>query len=190
MKRTLMMLVAVLALTAVASVQAADVKVELKERDAEQNLVAAQNVKYSVSNSEGEIVADGETAEFALNVPEGHYELTVEQTKADDHVRYGAAILVVPAEGDEVVFELTDAGLKRIVEDDDDKAGVIIPSKPVSVARPIPTYPQIPQQAAGVAVSSGRNWGFLGLAGALVATAIALGVDDDGCPCPVTPVQR
>ncbi|MBQ2791079.1 MAG: hypothetical protein IJE97_15695, partial [Thermoguttaceae bacterium] len=183
------MLVAVLTLTAVASVQAADVKVEIKERDAEQNLVAAQNVKYSVSNSEGEIVADGETAEFALDVPEGHYELTVEQAQTEGRVRYGAAILVVPAEGDDFVFELTDAGLK-LVEDDDDDAAVVIPNKPVAnaVARPIATYPQLPQQA-GYAVSSGRNWGFLGLAGALVATAVALGVDDD-CPCPVTPVQR
>ncbi|MBQ9127866.1 MAG: hypothetical protein IJY15_08940, partial [Thermoguttaceae bacterium] len=66
MKRTLMMLVAALVMATVASVQAADVKIELKERDAKQNLVPAQNVKYSVANGEGKIVADGSAAEFAM----------------------------------------------------------------------------------------------------------------------------
>lgn len=191
MKRALMMLVAVLAMTAVASVQAADVQVEIKERDANQKLVPAQNVKYSVANAEGEIVADGEKADFAMNVPEGNYEITVEQKVTGDHVRYGAATFVVPAAGDKFIFELTDSGL-RLVEEDDDKTAVVIPSRPVaaSAVRPVANLPQLPPQAApaGVAYST-NNWGILGLAGALVATAIALGVDDD-CPCAVTPCQR
>ena len=190
MKRTLMMLVAVLAMATVASVQAADVKVEIKERDANQNLVAAQNVKYSVANAEGAIVANGEKSEFAMDVAEGKYELTVEQKTAAERVRYGAAAFVVPVAGDDFIFELTDSGL-RLVKEDDDKAGVIIPSKPVAVARPVAALPQLPAQAAtnGV-VYSGNNWGIFGLAGALVATAIALGVDDNDCPCAVTPCQR
>lgn len=189
MKRTLMMLVAMLA--TVASVQAADVKVEIKERDANQNLVAAQNVKYSVANNEGAVVADGEKSEFAMDVAEGRYELTVEQKAANERVRYGAAAFVVPVEGDDFIFELTDSGLK-LLKEDEDKAAVVIPSKPVApIARPVAALPQLPAQAAtnGV-VYSGNNWGFLGLAGALVATAIALGVDDNDCPCPVTPCQR
>lgn len=187
MKRTLMMLVAVFVMATVASVQAADVKVEIKERDANQKLVPAQNLKYSVSNADGAIVADGETSEFTMDAPEGTYELTVEQKKAE-RVRYGAAAFVVPAKGDEFVFELTDSGLK-LVEEDDDRAAVVIPRAPVAntALRPVPQIPtQLPTTGA---VYAGNNWGVLGLAGALVATAIALGVDDD-CPCPVTPCQR
>ena len=193
MKRTLIKLVAVLVMATVASVQAADVKIEIKERDANQNLVPAQNLKYSVANAEGAIVANGEKAEFAMDVPEGNYELTVEQKAANDRVRYGAAAVVVPAAGDDFIYELTDSGLKLIEEDDDDdKAAIVLSGKPVANAavRPLPQLPQLPPQAtASVTMSSGNNWGILGLAGALVATAIALGVDDD-CPCPVTPCQR
>ena len=190
-----MMLVAVLTLATVASVQAADVKVEIKERDANQNLVAAQNIKYSVVNAEGAVVANGETADFSMDVAEGNYELSAEQA-ADEHVRYGSAALVVPPTGDELVYELTDSGLK-LVKEDDDKAGVIV-ARPVAngvgrltpVARPVPALPQLPAQVPTTgAFFAGNNWGFLGLTGALVATAIALGVDDD-CPCPVTPCQR
>ena len=188
MKRTLVKLVAVLVMATVASVQAADVKIEIKERDANQNLVPAQNLKYSVANAEGAIVADGEKAEFAMDVAEGNYELTVEQ-KANDHVRYGAAAVVVPAAGDEFVYELTDSGLKLVEEDDDAKAAVVLSGKPVCLCQH-PQLPQLPPQAtASVTMNSGNNWGILGLAGALVATAIALGVDDDE-PRPVTPCQR
>ncbi|MBQ8287019.1 MAG: hypothetical protein IJZ10_12080 [Thermoguttaceae bacterium] len=193
MKRTLMMLVAALVMATVASVQAADVKIELKERDAKQNLVPAQNVKYSVANGEGKIVADGSAAEFAMDVAEGNYELTVEQTLPNDHVRYGAATFAVPTEGAEYAYEITDAGLVLIEEDDDDKAALVIPNKPVmgATAKPIAALPQVPAQVPTTAVTSGgNNWGILGLAGALVATAIALGVDDDECPCPVSPCQR
>ena len=190
MKRTLVKLVAVLVMATVASVQAADVKIEIKERDANQNLVPAQNLKYSVANAEGAVVADGEKAEFAMDVAEGNYELTVEQ-KANEHVRYGAAAVVVPAEGDELVYELTDAGLKLVEEDDDDKAAIVLSGKPVANAAVRP-LPQLPTQAANCncgAYSSNNCWGIFGLAGALVATAIALGVDDDE-PRPVTPCQR
>ncbi len=194
MKRTLMMLVAVLVMAAVASVQAADVKIEIKERDANQKLVPAQNIKYSVANSEGEIVADGEASDFAMDVAAGNYEITVEQKAATDRVRYGAATFVVPVAGDDFIFELTDSEL-RLVKEDDDKAALVIPGKPVANAalRPVPQLPaQLPPQVptTGAAVYSGNNWGILGLTGALVATAIALGVDDDDCPCAVTPVQR
>lgn len=189
-----MMLVAVLVMAAVASVQAADVKIEIKERDANQKLVPAQNIKYSVANSEGEIVADGEASDFAMDVAEGNYEITVEQKAATDRVRYGAATFVVPVGGDDFIFELTDSEL-RLVEEDDDKAALVIPGNPVANAalRPVPQLPaQLPPQVptTGAAVYSGNNWGILGLTGALVATAIALGVDDDDCPCAVTPVQR
>ena len=193
MKRTLMMLAAVLALATVASVQAADVKIEIKERDANQKLVAAQNIKYSVANADGAIVANGEKSDFAMDVAEGNYEITVEQKAVADHVRYGAAAFVVPAAGDDFIFELTDSGL-RLVEEDDDKGAVVLPGKPIAHAavRPLPQLPQLPPQVPTTgAVYSGNNWGVLGLAGALVATAIALGVDDDcDCPCPVTPCQR
>lgn len=190
MKRTLVKLVAVLVMATVASVQAADVKIEIKERDANQNLVPAQNLKYSVANAEGAIVADGEKAEFAMDVAEGNYELTVEQKAANDRVRYGTAAVVVPAAGDEFIYELTDSGLKLIEEDDDDdKAAVVLSGKPVCLCQH-PQLPQLPPQAtASVTMNSGNNWGILGLAGALVATAIALGVDDDE-PRPVTPCQR
>ncbi len=191
MKRTLMMLVAVFVMATVASVQAADVKVEIKERDANQKLVPAQNIKYSVSNADGAIVADGEKAEFAMDVAEGTYELTVEQTKAD-RVRYGAAAFNVPAKGDKFVFELTDSGL-RLVKEDDDKGALVIPNKPAvnAAIRPVPNMPQLPPQAPnGAVVYSGNNWGIWGLAGALVATAIALGVDDDDAPQDVSGVQR
>ncbi len=190
MKRTLMMLVAMLALAAVASVQAADVKVEIKERDANNNLVPAQNIKYSVSNDDGEIVASGDACNFSMDVVAGNYELTVEQA-ATARVRYGAAALVVTEKGDNFVFELTDAGLKK------ERGSVVIPSQPVANAslRPVANLPQVPTQTpiqvpTGATMYSGNNWGFLGLAGALVATAIALGVDDDKCPCAVTPCQR
>lgn len=192
MKRTLMMLVAVLAMATVASVQAADLKVELKERDANQKLVPAQNVKYSVSNGDGEIVADGDKSEFALDVAEGNFELTVEQTTATDRARYGAAALTVPAAGAKYAFEITDAGLK-LIKEDDDKAALVIPNKPVASAavRPIPNLPQLPPQApTGAVMYSGNNWGIWGLAGALVATAIALGVDDDNDTPGVSGVQR
>jgi hypothetical protein len=193
MKRTLMMLVAVLALTAVASVQAADVKVEIKERDAAQNLVPAQNIKYSIANSDGAVVVDGEGSDIAFNAAEGNYELTVEQ--AAEQVRYGSAVMAVPAEGDIFIYEITDAGLVLIEEDDDDKAGVILgdaaPSvvpQPVALAQPMPCVPALPPQGIPT-MTAGGNWGVLALVGALVATAVALGVDDD-CPCCVTPVQR
>lgn len=191
MKRTLMMLVAVLAMAAVASVQAADVQVELKNRDAAQNLVPAQNVKYSIANADGEIVMDGDGSEIAFSAPEGHYEITVEQAKGDDQPRYGSAVMNVPPQGDLFIYEITDAGLVLIEEDDDDKAAVIvngpatIPNIPAMPAQPVPCLPPqgIPTMTAG------GNWGVLALIGALVATAVALGVDDD-CPCCVTPVQR
>jgi hypothetical protein len=93
-----------------------------------------------------------------------------------------------------LIYELTDSGL-RLIEDDDDKGAVILPGKPVAHAavRPLPQLPQVPAQLPTTGgVYYGNNWGIFGLAGALVATAIALGVDDDdcSCPCPVTPCQR
>jgi len=189
MKHTLMMLVAVLAMAAVASVQAADVKIELKNRDAEQNLVPAQNVKYSIANADGAIVADGEGSEIALDVAEGNYEITVEQTNAADQVRYGSAGMNVPAQGDTFVYEITDAGLVLIEEDDDDKGAVVWngPSKIANLPRPT-SVPQLPQPGVPT-MTYGNNWGVLALVGALVATAVALGVDDD-TPCACTPVQR
>jgi hypothetical protein len=192
MKRALMMLVAVLAMATVASVQAADVKIEIKERDAKQNLVPAQNIKYAVANADGDVVANGEKSEFTMDVPEGNYSITVEQSVANNHVRYGATTFDVPAEGDDYVFVLTDDGLK-LVEEDDDKAAVVLPGKPVAnvAVHNVVNLPQIPTQLPTTgAVYAGNNWGVLGLAGALVATAIALGVDDNDCPCPVTPCQR
>lgn len=192
MKRTLMMLVAVLAMATVASVQAADVKIEIKERAANQELVPAQNVKYAVSDAEGKLVASGEKSEFTMDVPAGNYGITVEQNVANNHVRYGATTFDVPEAGDDYVFVLTDDGLK-LVDEDDDKGAVVLSGKPmtnVSVHQVVNLPAQVPTQIpTGAVAYSGNNWGILGLAGALVATAIALGVDDD-CACPVTPCQR
>jgi len=193
MKRTLMMLVAVLAMAAVASVQAADVKIEFKNRDSEQKLVPAQSVKYSIANADGAIVADGEGSEITLNVAEGNYEITVEQTKAADQARYGSAVLNVPAQGDTFVYEITDAGL-ILIEEDDDKSAVAWkePMKIANLPRStnVSQLPQFPQQGGVPTMTSGNNWGILALVGALVATAVALGVDDDGPAPGVTPVQR
>lgn len=192
MKRTLMMLVAVLAMATVASVQAADVKIEIKERAANQELVPAQNVKYAVSDAEGKVVASGEKSEFTMDVPAGNYGITVEQNVANNHVRYGATTFNVPEAGDDYVFVLEDDGLK-LVDEDDDKGAVVLSGKPmtnVSVHQVVNIPAQVPTQIpTGAVAYSGNNWGILGLAGALVATAIALGVDDDE-PRPVTPCQR
>ena len=56
------MLFAALAMATVASVQAADVKINLQNRGPNQQMVLAQNVKYTIANAEGEIVAEGENA--------------------------------------------------------------------------------------------------------------------------------
>jgi hypothetical protein len=187
MKRALMMLVAVLAMTAVASVQAADVKIEFKNRDVNQKYVPAQNVKYSIADANGEIVVDGAGSEVAFNVEAGKYEVTVEQKVADSHVRYGSAVFEVADAAETFKYEITETELRLIEDDDDDEAALVIASRPVANApiRPLPTHPQVPS----VGTQSYNNWGILGLTGALVATAIALGVDDD-CPKPVSGVQR
>lgn len=184
-----MMLVAVLAMAAVASVQAADVQVEIKERNAERQLVPAQNVKYSIANADGVVVADGEGSEVAFSAPAGGYEITVEQLKADNQARYGSAVMNVPVEGKKYIYEITDVGL-ILIEDDDDKAGVLWdgPSKISNLPRTT-TCAQLPQQCVPT-MTAGNNWGVLALVGALVATAISLGVDDDRPPHFVTPVQR
>lgn len=186
MKRTLMMLVAMLA--TVASIQAADVKVEFKNRVAGDKFVPAQNVKYSIANANGDIVADGAGSEFTFDGDAGKYEVTVEQ-KAGDQVRYGSAVMEVTV-ADTFKYEITPTEL-RLIEEDDDDAAVVIPNKPVvnAAVRPMPSMPQLPPQAPVATMSSYNNWGIFGLAGALVATAIALGVDDDE-PGTVSGVQR
>lgn len=182
-----MMLVAVLTLTTVASVQAANVKVEFKNRVAGDKFVPAKNVEYSVANADGAIVVDGAGSEFTFNGDAGKYEITVEQ-KAGDQVYYGSAVMEVPAVDETFKYEITPTEL-RLIEEDDDKAAVVIPNEPVvnAAVRPMPCccMPQAPVATAG----SYNNWGILGLTGALVATAIALGVDDDD-PQDVSGVQR
>lgn len=191
MKRTLMMLFAALAMATVASVQAADVKINLQNRGPNQQMVLAQNVKYTIANAEGEIVAEGENAEITLDLPEGNYEITVEQTTLNGQVRYGAQQISVPAEGANLSFEITSNGLRPANAPNVAAARPTIPRQP-RVARPNPytNAPQLPPQAPA---SVGRNyntWGVWGLAGALVATAVALGVDDDEVRRPVSCVQR
>ena len=189
MKRALMMLVAVLTLTTVASVQAANVKVEFKNRVAGDKFVPAENVEYSVANADGAIVVDGAGSEFTFNGDAGKYEITVEQ-KMGDQVYYGSAVMEVPAVDETFKYEITPTEL-RLIEEDDDKAAVVIPNKPVvnAAVRPMPSMPQLPPQAPVATAGSYNNWGILGLTGALVATAIALGVDDDE-PGTVSGVQR
>lgn len=193
MKRTLMMLVAMLA--TVASVQAADVKVNLQNRGAGQQMVSAQNVKYTISNAEGEIVAEGEEAEINLDLPEGNYEITVEQKLPNEQVHYGAQQIKVTAEGANVTFEITPNGLQPV---NANLAAVrsTIPSQP-RVVRPNTNLPQLPPQAgmsvagatgvagaAGTAGALSGTWGMLGMIGAMVATTVAVTADD------ATSVQR
>lgn len=193
MKRTLMMLVAVLAMAAVASVQAADVKVNLQNRGADQQMVAAQNVKYTVSNAEGEIVAEGEGSEIALDLPEGNYEITVEQTMADGKVHYGTKMIEVTPEGTNVAYEITPNGLEA-VGPQAPKAIVVrstIPRQPLTNPNLPPQLPQLPPapQPYAPGVGAMGNWGMLGMIGAIIATSVALGVDDDPADEP-TCVQR
>lgn len=189
MKRTLMMMLFV-ALATVASVQAADVKINLLNRGANQQMTAAQNVKYSISNAAGEIVAQGENANIKVDLPEGNYEITVEQTTPNDQVRYGAHQFKVTSEGANVSYEIMPNGLRLIGQPG--QAGQVAPTLPrVLPQNPVaPNYPVLPPQApyaGGMgAMGAGGNWGMLAMTGALVATAIALGVDDNG----VTAVQR
>lgn len=182
MKRTLMMLVAALAMTVVASVQAADVKVNLHSRGANNQLTAAQNVKYTISNADGEIVAQGEEAEVALDLPSGNYEITVEQTMPNGQVRYGAQQLAVDEESEQFAFEITQNGLQPVDANGAPAAveRTTVPRNPSLLrtnqeSSPF-QQPVVPQP--GSSANCG-TWGVLGLAGALVATAVALGVDDD-----------
>jgi hypothetical protein len=179
-------------MTAVASVQAADVKLEFKNRDANQKFVPAQNVKYSIADANGEIVVDGVGSEAAFNVEAGKYEVTVEQKVADSHVRYGSAVFEVAEAAKTLKYEITETELRLIKDDDDDKAALVISNKPLvkTPVRPLPACCcQCVPQASVAGMNSCNNWGILGLTGALVATAIALGVDDDG-PKDVSGVQR
>lgn len=192
MKRTLMMLFAALAMATVASVQADDVKINLQNRGPNQQMTSAQNVKYSISNAEGEIVAEGEKAEIILDLPEGNYEITVEQTTPNGQVRYGAQQISVPAEGANLSFEITPNGLRPANAPNVAPVRPTIPRQRIA-PRPNPYTTNMPQLPPQASVSVGRNyntWGVLGLAGALVATAIALGVDDDDVRQPVSGVQR
>lgn len=192
MKRTLMMLVAALAMTVVASVQAADVKVNLHSRGANNQLTAAQNVKYTIANADGEIVAQGEEAEVALDLPNGNYEITVEQTMPNGQVRYGAQQMEVDEESEQFTFEITQNGL-QLVDANGAPAAVertTVPRNPSLLRTNQESSPF--QQPAVPQPSSSANsgtWGVLGLAGALVATAVALGVDDDDDPHWVSPGQ-
>lgn len=192
MKRTLMMLVAALAMTVVASVQAADVKVNLHSRGANNQLTAAQNVKYTIANADGEIVAQGEEAEVALDLPNGNYEITVEQTMPNGQVRYGAQQMEVDEESEQFTFEITQNGL-QLVDANGAPAAVertTVPRNPSLLrtnqeSSPF-QQPAVPQPGSS---ANGGTWGVLGLAGALVATAVALGVDDDDDPHWVSPGQ-
>lgn len=192
MKRTLMMLVAALAMTVVASVQAADVKVNLHSRGANNQLTAAQNVKYTIANADGEIVAQGEEAEVALDLPNGNYEITVEQTMPNGQVRYGAQQMEVDEESEQFTFEITQNGL-QLVDANGAPAAVertTVPRNPSLLRTNQESSPF--QQPAVPQPSSSANsgtWCVLGLAGALVATAVALGVDDDDDPHWVSPGQ-
>lgn len=194
MKRTLMMLVAVLAMAVVASVQAADVKVNLQNRGADQQMVSAENVKYSIANADGEIVAEGEGSEINLDLPEGNYEITVEQTTADGKVHYGTKMIEVTPEGANVSFEITPNGLEA-VGSQAPKALVrstiprqLNPANPNLPAQ-LPQLPSAPQPGAASMGAGMGNWGMLGMIGAIIATSIALGVDDEPAT-PPTPVQR
>lgn len=181
-----MMLVAVLAMAAVASVQAADVKVNLQNRAPNQQMVPAQNVKYTISNAEGEIVAEGEGSEINLDLPEGVYEITVEQTAPNGEVYYGTKMIEVTPEGANVSFEITPQGLQPA----NAQIRQTIPrqlQRPNTPPRPV-QLPQLPEPGVPT-MGAERNWGMLAMVGALVATAIALGVDDDE-PVYVTPCQR
>lgn len=192
MKRTLMMLVAALAMTVVASVQAADVKVNLHSRGANNQLTAAQNVKYTIANADGEIVAQGEEAEVALDLPNGNYEITVEQTMPNGQVRYGAQQMEVDEESEQFTFEITQNGL-QLVDANGAPAAVertTVPRNPSLLrtnqeSSPF-QQPAVPQPSCS---ANSGTWGVLGLAGALVATAVALGVDDDDDPHWVSPGQ-
>lgn len=194
MKRTLMMLVAMLA--TVASVQAADVKINLQNRGPNQQMTSAQNVKYSISNAEGEIVAEGEEAEINLDLPEGNYEITVEQTGPNGQVRYGAQQMNVTPEGANLSFEITPNGLQPV----NPNAPTVRPTIPRQprVARPNPytNAPQLPPQAgrsaggAGTGAAMSGTWGMLGMIGAMVATTVAVTADDDDAPQNVSGVQR
>lgn len=186
-----MMLVAALTMTVVASVQAADVKVSLHSRGVDNQLTAAQNVKYTIANADGEIVAQGEDADVALDLPNGSYEITVEQTMPNGQVRYGAQQLDVDEESEEFAFEITQNGLQPV--DADGVSAVesaTVPRRPSLLCTNRESSPF--QQPVVPPTGQGSNcgtWGVLGLAGALVATAIALGVDDDDEPCWVSPGQ-
>lgn len=186
------MLVAALAMTVVASVQAADVKVNLHSRGANNQLTAAQNVKYTIANADGEIVAQGEEAEVALDLPNGNYEITVEQTMPNGQVRYGAQQMEVDEESEQFTFEITQNGL-QLVDANGAPAAVertTVPRNPSLLRTNQESSPF--QQPAVPQPSSSANcgtWGVLGLAGALVATAVALGVDDDDDPHWVSPGQ-
>lgn len=188
-----MMLVAALAMTVVASVQAADVKVNLHSRGANNQLTAAQNVKYTIANADGEIVAQGEDAEVALDLPNGNYEITVEQTMPNGQVRYGAQQMEVDEESEQFTFEITQNGL-QLVDANGASAAMertTVPRNP-SLLRTNQESSPFQQPAVPQPSSNSANcgtWGVLGLAGALVATAVALGVDDDDDPHWVSPGQ-
>lgn len=205
MKRTLMMLVAMLA--TVASIQAADVKVNLQNRGPNQQMTSAQNVKYSISNAEGEIVAEGEGSEINLDLPEGNYEITVEQTGPNGQVRYGAQQMKVTPEGANVSFEITPNGLQP-VNPNAPAVRSTIPRQP-RVARPnvngstAPGVNGLPGAAGvgnmggmagaagaagGMAGAMGGSLGMLGTIGAMVATTVAVTADDE--PESVSGVQR
>lgn len=200
MKRTLMMLFAALAMATVALVQAADVKINLQNRGPNQQMTSAQNVKYTISNAEGEIVAEGENAEINVDLPEGHYEITVEQTTANGQVRYGAQQMNVTTEGANLSFEITPNGLRPA------NAPNVAPGRPTiprqrMQARPNPytNAPQLPPQAgmvggaagvAGAGAAMSGTWGMLGMIGAMVATTVAVTADDDDVRQPVSGVQR
>ncbi len=189
-----MMLVAASIMTVVASVQAADVKVGLFDRGANNQLVAAQNVKYSISDAEGKIVADGAKAEISLDLNEGVYEITVEQALPNAQVRYGAQLMNVPAAGAEFSFEISPEGLVAVDKNENeneenenaDNTSSTISKKPVRPAAP--RQPQLPQQQ-GPSMNSGNSWAMLGMVGALIATAVSLGVDDDEPASEISPSQ-
>lgn len=203
-----MMCVAVLAMAAFASVQAAEVNVKLQNRGADQQMTAAQSVQYTVTNADGEIVAEGDGSEIKLDLAEGEYELTVQQTLEDGKVHYGVQPMTVPADGADFAFDVTPDGLT--VAPKAAEVAPVIAKSPVNKCKckycdcnATREYCAehcdcehcdcgafvVPFQAVQAPTSyvAGRNWGFLGMAGALVATAIALGVDDG--PCCVSPCQ-
>lgn len=197
MKRTLMMLVAALAMTVVASVQAADVKVNLHSRGANNQLTAAQNVKYTIANADGEIVAQGEGAEVALDLPNGNYEITVEQTMPNGQVRYGAQQMEVDGESEQFTFEITQNGLQPVEANGASATAerATVPRNPSLLRMNQETspfqQPAVPQPSSNALASNANcgTWSVLGLVGAMVATSVALGVDDDDDPYWVSPGQ-